>query len=100
MLSHDQRIAFDGTPAETVDAGPKDMPTKQLARLDARNPGKRRHPDARETILVTAAVYAGTKHALDIRWVIAAEMGWSLPYTLSVLATGKWRRSTAIAVTT
>jgi membrane protein DedA with SNARE-associated domain len=25
-----------------------------------------------ETILVTAAVYAGTKHALDIRCVIAA----------------------------
>jgi membrane protein DedA with SNARE-associated domain len=25
-----------------------------------------------ETILVTAAVYAGTKHALDIRGVIAA----------------------------
>jgi len=28
-----------------------------------------------ETILVTAAVYAGTKHALDIRWVIAAAAG-------------------------
>ena len=25
-----------------------------------------------ETILVSAAVYAGTRHALDIRWVIAA----------------------------
>jgi membrane protein DedA with SNARE-associated domain len=28
-----------------------------------------------ETILVSAAVYAGTRHALDIRWVIAAAAG-------------------------
>jgi membrane protein DedA with SNARE-associated domain len=31
-----------------------------------------------ETILVTAAVYAGTKHALDIRWVIAAAAGGAI----------------------
>jgi membrane protein DedA with SNARE-associated domain len=31
-----------------------------------------------ETILVTAAVYAATKHALDIRWVIAAAAGGAI----------------------
>jgi membrane protein DedA with SNARE-associated domain len=31
-----------------------------------------------ETILVTAAVYAGTKHALDIRWVIVAAAGGAI----------------------
>jgi len=39
-----------------------------------------------ETVLVSAAVYAGTRHGLDIRWVIAAAAaqyaavaGWVLP---------------------
>ena len=31
-----------------------------------------------ETILVTAAVYAATKHTLDIRWVIAAAAGGAI----------------------
>ena len=31
-----------------------------------------------ETILVSAAVYAGTRHALDIRWVIAAAAGGAI----------------------
>jgi membrane protein DedA with SNARE-associated domain len=31
-----------------------------------------------ETILVTAAVYAGTRHVLDIRWVIAAAAGGAI----------------------
>jgi hypothetical protein len=31
-----------------------------------------------ETILVTAAVYAAAKHALDIRWVIAAAAGGAI----------------------
>jgi membrane protein DedA with SNARE-associated domain len=31
-----------------------------------------------ETILVSAAVYAGTRHALDIRWVIAAPAGGAI----------------------
>jgi sRNA-binding protein len=42
VLSYDQRIALDGSPAETVDAGAKDLATKQLAQLAAavvkRNP--------------------------------------------------------------
>jgi sRNA-binding protein len=41
VLSHDQRIALDGTPAETVDAGAKDLAAKQLARLAARNAAKK-----------------------------------------------------------
>ena len=31
-----------------------------------------------ETILVSAAVYAGTRHGLDIRWVIAAAAGGAI----------------------
>jgi membrane protein DedA with SNARE-associated domain len=31
-----------------------------------------------ETILVSAAVYAGTRHALDIRWVITAAAGGAI----------------------
>src|ERR1700687_1068410 len=31
-----------------------------------------------ETILVSAAIYAGTKHALDIRWVIVAAAGGAI----------------------
>ena len=37
VLSHDQRIALDGAPAETVDAEAKDLAAKQLAKLAARN---------------------------------------------------------------
>ena len=44
VLSHDQRIALDGTPAETVDAGAKDLATKQLARQAARNAPKQTAP--------------------------------------------------------
>jgi sRNA-binding protein len=40
VLSHDQRIALDGTPAETVDAEARDLATKQLARIEARNAAK------------------------------------------------------------
>jgi sRNA-binding protein len=36
VLSHDQRIALDGAPAETVDAEAKDLAAKQLAKLTAR----------------------------------------------------------------
>jgi len=34
VLSHDQRIALDGAPVETVDAEVKDLAAKQLARLN------------------------------------------------------------------
>src|SRR5271169_3856887 len=35
VLCNDQRIALDGSPAETVDAEAKDLATKQLAQLAA-----------------------------------------------------------------
>jgi sRNA-binding protein len=41
VLSHDQRIALDGTPAEPVDAEAKDLATKQLAQLAARKAAKK-----------------------------------------------------------
>ena len=41
VLCHDQRIALDGSPAETVDAEAKDLATKQLARLAARETAKK-----------------------------------------------------------
>jgi sRNA-binding protein len=41
VLCHDQRIALDGTPAETVDAEAKDLAAKQLAKLAARKTAKK-----------------------------------------------------------
>jgi sRNA-binding protein len=41
VLSHDQRMALDGAPAETVDAEAKDLATKQLAQLAARKAAKK-----------------------------------------------------------
>ena len=41
VLCHHQRIALDGSPAETVDAEAKDLATKQLARLAARKTAKK-----------------------------------------------------------
>jgi hypothetical protein len=41
VLCHDQRIALDGAPAETVDAEAKDLATKQLAQLAARKTAKK-----------------------------------------------------------
>jgi sRNA-binding protein len=41
VLSHDQRIALDGTPAETVDTEAKDLAAKQLAKLAARKAAKK-----------------------------------------------------------
>jgi hypothetical protein len=41
VLCYDQRIALDGSPAETVDAEAKNLATKQLARLAARKAAKK-----------------------------------------------------------
>jgi sRNA-binding protein len=41
VLCHDQRIALDGAPAETVDAEAKELAAKQLARLAARKAAKK-----------------------------------------------------------
>ena len=50
VLSHDQRIGLDGSPAEMVDAEAKELATKQMAQLEARKAAKK----AAET--ATAAV--------------------------------------------
>jgi sRNA-binding protein len=41
VLCHDQRIALDGAPAETVDAEAKDLAAKQLAKLATRKAAKK-----------------------------------------------------------
>src|SRR6202521_5514417 len=41
VLCYDQRVALDGSPAETIDAAAKDLATKQLARLAARETAKK-----------------------------------------------------------
>jgi sRNA-binding protein len=41
VLCHDQRIALDGSPAETIDAEAKDLAAKQLAKLAARKAAKK-----------------------------------------------------------
>jgi sRNA-binding protein len=41
ILRHDQRIALDGSSAETVEAKAKDLATKHLARLAARTAAKK-----------------------------------------------------------
>jgi sRNA-binding protein len=40
VLSHDQRIGLDGSPAEMVDAEAKELATKQMAQLEARKAAK------------------------------------------------------------
>jgi len=40
VLSHDQRIALDGTPTETVDTKAKDLATKRLAQVAERKAAK------------------------------------------------------------
>jgi sRNA-binding protein len=41
VLRHDQRIGLDGAPTETVDAQAKDLATKRLAQLAARQAAKK-----------------------------------------------------------
>jgi hypothetical protein len=41
VLSYDQRIGLDGSPAEMVDAAAKDLATKKLAQLAARKAAKK-----------------------------------------------------------
>jgi sRNA-binding protein len=41
VLCYDQRIALDGSPAETVDAEAKNLAAKQLAKLAARKVAKK-----------------------------------------------------------
>ena len=41
VLCHEHRVALDGSPAETIDAEAKELATKQLARLAARETAKK-----------------------------------------------------------
>jgi sRNA-binding protein len=41
VLRYDQRVALDGSPAEMIDAEAKELATKQLARLAARETAKK-----------------------------------------------------------
>jgi sRNA-binding protein len=41
VLRYDQRVALDGSPAETIDAEAKELATEQLARLAARETAKK-----------------------------------------------------------
>ena len=42
VLCHDHRVALDGSAAETIDDDAKDLATKQLARLAARETAKKK----------------------------------------------------------
>jgi sRNA-binding protein len=41
VLRYDKRVSLDGSPAETIDAEAKELATKQLARLAARETAKK-----------------------------------------------------------
>jgi len=51
VLRHDQRIALDGSPAETVDAEAKDLAAKRLAQLAAHKAAKKAAKTAAPTVM-------------------------------------------------
>jgi sRNA-binding protein len=51
VLSHDQRIGLDGSPAEMVDAEAKELATKQVAQLEARKAAKKAAETARAAVV-------------------------------------------------
>jgi sRNA-binding protein len=51
VLSHDQRIGLDGSPAEMIDAKANELATKQMVQLEARKAAK----TAAETASVAGA---------------------------------------------
>jgi sRNA-binding protein len=51
VLSYDQRIGLDGSPAETVDAEAKELATKQLAQLATRKAAKKAAETARAAVV-------------------------------------------------
>ena len=51
VLSYDQRIGLDGSPAEMVDAGAKELATKQMAQLEARKAAKKAAETARAAVV-------------------------------------------------
>jgi sRNA-binding protein len=55
VLRYDQRIGLDGSPADTIDAGAKDLATKQLARLAARETAKKATKAMAPAVVTTKA---------------------------------------------
>ena len=51
VLSHEQRIGLDGSPAEMVDAEAKELATKQMAQLEARKAAKKAAETARAAVV-------------------------------------------------
>src|ERR1700733_9595450 len=51
VLSHDQRIGLDGSPAEMVDAEAKELATKQMAQLEVRKVAKKAAETARAAVV-------------------------------------------------
>jgi sRNA-binding protein len=51
VLSYDQRIGLDGSPAEMVDAEAKELATKQMAQLEARRAAKKAAETARAAVV-------------------------------------------------
>jgi sRNA-binding protein len=51
VLSNDQRIGLDGSPAEMVDAEAKELATKQMAQLEARKAAKKAAETARAAVV-------------------------------------------------
>jgi sRNA-binding protein len=59
VLSYDQRIALDGTPAEAVDAEAKDLAAKHLAERAARKTTKKAAKPTASAVLKPKAAPAG-----------------------------------------
>jgi sRNA-binding protein len=51
VLSHEQRIGLDGSPAEMVDAEAKELATKQMAQLEVRKVAKKAAETARAAVV-------------------------------------------------
>jgi sRNA-binding protein len=58
VLSHDQRIGLDGSPAEMVDAEAKDLATKQMAQLEARKAAKKAAETAKAAVVKPKPTHA------------------------------------------
>jgi sRNA-binding protein len=51
VLSHDQRIGLDGSPAEMVDAEARELAAKQMVQLEARKATKKAAETARVAVV-------------------------------------------------
>jgi sRNA-binding protein len=74
VLSHDQRIALDGTPAETVDAEAKDLAAERLATLAARKAAKKVAKPAAAAVKPKPAPAAPTETPEQLRTRVRAAL--------------------------